>query len=189
MNVSLDGVMQSPGRRVQGHPRWLRPRRLSSSATGRGSRRVAGVHQRTVRHHHSAVQSSHLLRPRRPLAVHARPRSYRSHPSPHPQVHGIAQVAGVLPHPDSTLLTAEATDAVITLQNEGVGDLVILVSVALVLDLATANLVDTCRPDHHPRRLRPRSPSLLFHPRFPRRRVQRDVATVIVLATYHALRG
>jgi dihydrofolate reductase len=141
-NVSLDGVMQSPGRPDE-------DTRDGFDLGGWAARRLAEDPDAAQASMSGQAGTAALLFGRRTyfdLVGH-----WLSTPDPNPFADILARTPKYvasrksqeeLPHPNSTLLTGEATDTVRALKNEGDGDLVILGSGALVRDLATANLVD-----------------------------------------------
>ena len=141
-NVSLDGVMQSPGRPDE-------DTRGGFDLGGWAAQRLAGDPDAAQASMSGQANTSALLFGRRTyfdLVGH-----WLSTPEPNPFADILARTPKYvasrtsqdeLPHPNSTLLTGEATDTVRALKNEGDGDLVILGSGALVRDLARADLVD-----------------------------------------------
>ena len=141
-HVSLDGVMQSPGRADEDTRGgfdlggWASarlaadPEAARASMGGQGSTAALLFGRRTyddlVGHWLSAPEPTPFtdILTRTPKYVTSRTQT------------------GPLPHPNSTLLVGEAADTVRSLKQDGEGDLVLLGSGELVRALAAAGLVD-----------------------------------------------
>ena len=140
--LSLDGVMQSPGRPDE-------DTRGGFDRGGWASGHLANDPVAAQASMGDASGTAALLFGRRTyldLVGH-----WLSTPEPNPFAEVLAQtpkyvasrtLAEPLPHPNSTLIKGEAVPAVAALKAELGGDLVVLGSGVLVRDLATAGLVD-----------------------------------------------
>lgn len=140
--LSLDGVMQSPGRDDE-------DTRGGFDLGGWALQRLAEDPQAAQASMSGMDDTGALLFGRR--TYHDLVGHWLSTPEPNPFAEVLARTpkyvasrtwAGELPHPNSTLLEGPATDTVQALKEQGEGDLVVLGSGALVRDLAAAGLVD-----------------------------------------------
>lgn len=140
--LSLDGVMQSPGRPDEDTRGgfhlggWAMPRLAADPEAAQASMSGQG-------------DTAGLLFGRR--TYHDLVGHWLSTPEPNPFVEILTRtpkyVASrtpdhALPYPNSSLLTGEATESVRSLKAQGDGEIVLLGSGALVRDLAAAGLVD-----------------------------------------------
>ncbi len=143
-NLSLDGVMQAPGRADEDTRDgfdlggWAVPPLTADPQASQASMTMAG-----------ADDTGAMLFGRR--TYHDLVGHWLSTPEPNPFADILTRTRKYvasrtatesLPHPNSTLLAGEATDTVRSLKRQGDGVLVILGSGALVRDLAAAGLVD-----------------------------------------------
>lgn len=141
-HLSLDGVMQSPGRADEDTrggfdlggwaTRWLAedPEAATASIRGQGDTAALLFGRRT---YHDLVGHWLSTTDPNPFAeILTRTPKYVASRTPGHQ----------LPHPNSTLLAGDARDTVRRLKEQGDGHLVVLGSGELVRDLATAGLVD-----------------------------------------------
>lgn len=141
-NISLDGVMQSPGRPDE-------DTRCGFDLGGWASQRLADDPEAVQASMSGQANTAALLFGRR--SYHDLVGHWLSAPQPNPFADIMARTPKYvtsrtseqeLPHPNSTLLPGEATDTVRTLKQQGEGDLVVLGSGVLVRDLAAAGLID-----------------------------------------------
>lgn len=141
-NVSLDGVMQSPGRPDE-------DTRDGFDLGGWASQRLADDPQAARAAMSGQAGTAALLFGRR--TYHDLVGHWLSTPEPNPFADILARTPkyvvsrtpdGELPHPNSTRLAGEGIDTVRALKEQGEGDLVVLGSGALVRSLAAADLVD-----------------------------------------------
>ena len=118
-NVSLDGVMQGPGRPDEDEQIWVPVRpagpRRCWPTTPRRSRPAWATPVRERR----CSSAAHLSRPRWPLAVDARPEPVHRHPRSTPKYVVSRTLTEPLPHPASTLLSGGAVGAVRALKADG----------------------------------------------------------------------
>lgn len=141
-NISLDGVMQAPGRADE-------DTRDGFDLGGWASQPLADDPQAAQAAMSGQAGTTALLFGRR--TYHDLVGHWLATPEPNPFTDVLTRTQKYvtsrsseeeLPHPNSTLLTGEGADTVRTLKQHGDGDLVILGSGALVRDLAAADLID-----------------------------------------------
>jgi dihydrofolate reductase len=187
-NVSLDGVMQAPGRPDEdtrggfAHGGWAvdlmtkDPEAAQASMSGRGNTNAMLFGRRTyldlVGHWLTTTEPNPFTEIIRDTQKYVASRT----------------LSEPLPHPNSALLAGDAVDAVASLKADGNGDIVVLGSGALVRDLAAAGLVDAYVLTILPVVLG--SGTRLFGDTFAPLRVASSFTspTGIVVATYDVLR-
>jgi dihydrofolate reductase len=144
-NVSLDGVMQSPGRRDE-------DTRDGFDLGGWASEHLANDPEAVQASMAGQANTTALLFGRRTYLDLVGHWLSTEEPNPFTEVltatpkYVVSRTAGIdLPHPNSTLLVGEAIDTVAELKTRGDGDLVVLGSGELVRVLAAAGLIDRYR--------------------------------------------
>ena len=186
-NVSLDGVMQAPGRTDEDprggfrHGGWAverlsrDPAAMQAAMSGRGTTEALLFGRYTY-----LDLVGHWLA--------AGPNPFAEILTRTPKYVASTTLTEPLPHPNSHLLESDVVGSVRRLKEEGSGDLVVLGSGSLVRQLAAAGLVDTYRLTILPVVLG--SGSRLFGDTFTDFEVvdSTTTATGITVATYRVVR-
>ena len=115
-----------PGRPDEDERAWVPVRRLGLGDVGGRPRGGPGRHGRHRFGSGDALRPAHLSRPRRPLAVDARPEPVHRHPPVDAEVRRLPHADRAAAASPSTLLSGDAVDAVRALKADGDGELVVL---------------------------------------------------------------